>query len=312
MSPASPGIVAFVELRVEGRPVGPFFSSVGGFWARAHPDDASLSSFSDSACTISSPLYGWLELAHQSFPIAPTHRLANGLSTSATPPPSTPTSLGNGRTPDWAGLSCNLQSIRDASQGSYTLRPTPTPLPAAVLGPRKTVSPGPPAYSYGELVATGRWTIIAVQVILVDSSTSKFIGVWPSSIAYLYLNPYTVSTPSATVATSTPPPPTFPASYPTPSVATGNPDKGPSWASQHAWILHWTLPFAVHLGIGIGLYLAHSQEVDLSGILKILRLHEELGDLPHILREHDISTSELRSHIKQNRAGLSRPGLEAR
>ncbi|KAG9078154.1 hypothetical protein FRC06_008506 [Ceratobasidium sp. 370] len=285
MSPASPGTVAFVELRVEGRPVEPLFSSVGGFWASAQPDDASLSSFSNSACTSSSPLYGWLELAHQSFPIAPTHRLANGLSTSATPPPPTPTSLGNGRTPDCAGLPCNLQSIRDAGRG-----------------PRKTVLSGPPAYSYGELVATGRWTIIAVRVVLVDSSTSKFIGVWPLSIAYLYLNPYTVSTPSATVATSTPAPPTLPAAYPTLSVATGTPDKRPSWVSQHAWILHWTLPFAVHLGVGIGLYLAHSREVELSDILKILRLHEELGDLPHILREHGISTSELRSYIEQNRA----------
>ncbi|KAG8744212.1 hypothetical protein FRC10_010574 [Ceratobasidium sp. 414] len=85
-----------------------------------------------------------------------------------------------------------------------------------------------------------------------------------------------------------------PTPYPTLS-ATAAPDSRPPWASQHVWMLVWTLPLAVYLGIGIGLYLAPPKEADLP---KIFRLLAELGDLPYIINDYGISPTELRNYIE--------------
>ena len=39
-------------------------------------------------------------------------------------------------------------------------------------------------------------------------------------------------------------------------------------------------------------------EVELPDILKILRLLEELGDIPYLIDDYDLSPAELRSHIE--------------
>ncbi|KAG9083032.1 hypothetical protein FRC06_004720 [Ceratobasidium sp. 370] len=162
----------------------------------------------------------------------------------------------------------------DADYGSSTPRPILAPVPCS-----------------GEVLSDPA-TVVAVQVTLVDSSTSEIIRACPSSLARLGPDPYTVATPDATVATSTSAPPTSPATYPALSASAETSAGRPSSVPQHAWVLVWTLPVTIHLGI-VGLYLTHPKEAELPDILKILRLLEELGNLPHIIDQCDISLSEL-------------------
>ncbi|KAG8735695.1 hypothetical protein FRC10_010242 [Ceratobasidium sp. 414] len=86
--------------------------------------------------------------------------------------------------------------------------------------------------------------------------------------------------------------------YPTMFPAAGIPDGRLSWASQYIWVLVWTLPLAGYLGIGIGLYLAPPKDAEISDVLKIFRLLKDLGDLPHLMDEHDVSPSQLRTHVE--------------
>ncbi|KAG8681099.1 hypothetical protein FRC08_015837 [Ceratobasidium sp. 394] len=68
------------------------------------------------------------------------------------------------------------------------------------------------------------------------------------------------------------------------------PPDQPFWTSQHALFLLWTLPLALHLGVGIGYYpgrlrLAQDyrqdqKEIKLQDILRILRQLEEPQGLP--------------------------------
>ncbi|KAG8737545.1 hypothetical protein FRC10_008075, partial [Ceratobasidium sp. 414] len=219
-------------------------------------------------------LSGGLEPSRPSSAVAPIRGLANRLSTSATPSSPLPTvpaaPLGDGLT-------------------LPAPHPTATPLPDEASGSGQVFLSLPPADSDGKFLVAGPWVATDDQTIL-DSPASE--AVWVSS--FLARKSYTVATPEPAGATSTP----APVAYLILSPAAGTPDGCPSWASQHALVLVWTLPLPVYLGIVIGLYLARPKDAGTPDIRKVLRVLEELGDLPRIISEYDISPGELRDYIE--------------
>ncbi|KAG8681084.1 hypothetical protein FRC08_015851 [Ceratobasidium sp. 394] len=79
----------------------------------------------------------------------------------------------------------------------------------------------------------------------------------------------------------------LPGGYSIRLVAIKAPPDQPFWTSQHALFLLWTLPLALHLGVGIGYYLVRHRlaldyrqgrtEIELRDILRTLRQLEEVG-----------------------------------
>ncbi|KAG9081492.1 hypothetical protein FRC06_005535, partial [Ceratobasidium sp. 370] len=211
---------------------------------------------------------GGLAPTRPSSAVAPIRGYANRPSTSATSPFPPPTRLAtttrpSGRAPDYTGEPHNPWATQDASLASSSSLPTSTSLP-----------------------------------VVAPSSGPEFLS-HPLAITY--------GEPDASVATSTPMPVVSSAVHPTPPAATGAPADHPSLASRYVWTLLWILPIAIHLGIGAGIYLAQRRltqyryqdpEAGLPDILNILRLHEELKGLPHIIHLYDISPGELRNYIE--------------
>ncbi|KAG9078164.1 hypothetical protein FRC06_008504, partial [Ceratobasidium sp. 370] len=283
VSQALLGAVTFVELRVE-----PLFPSlVNNVWTSLQLENVPLSSFfvtapgsSDSAGYGSclSLLDGGLAPTRPSSAVAPIRGFANRPSTSAT--------------------SHHPRTTQYASLASSSPIPTLTSLPVAAPSSGTEFLSHPSANTHSELEATGLPTVITMQVPPVGPSAGEVVWALSSSFPRLESDAYTLATPDLTVATSTPTPIVSSAVHPTPPAATGALADRPSLASRYAWILPWMLPVAIHLSIGIGIYLAHPKEAGLPDILRILRLHEELRDLPRIIDRHNISPGELRSCIE--------------
>ncbi|KAG8720947.1 hypothetical protein FRC09_008718 [Ceratobasidium sp. 395] len=173
--------------------------------------------------------------------------------------------------------------------------------------------------------------VIFVHVIRVDVPVGSIVSELPSSAPAYNFKPeeYTVATSHVVVATSiiiSTPVPSAPSHQPTVIPASANyglVDEPSTWMSRYGWVLSWTVPLALQAGIAIGLYLnqrrpvqccrqglspsptlvtyAHNSvciaDAEVSDVLKILRLLKELGDLPNIIDEYDITPGELRSHI---------------
>ncbi|KAG8739597.1 hypothetical protein FRC10_005398 [Ceratobasidium sp. 414] len=294
------GTVALVELQIEGCLVESRLSSlVANIRESVRLEDITVSSLFYSTAVPSlgpykgapylSLLSGGLEPSRPSSAVAPARGFANRLSTSAAPSFPLPT-VPAGSTP----LGDTL---------ALAPHPTATPLSAETSGSGEVFLSLPPADSDGELLVAGPWTAVDDQAIL-DPPASEGVRAW-SSFVHSAPATQTVATPEPAGATPIPAPPVHLILSP----AAGTPDDRPSWASQHALVLVWTLPLAVYLGIGIGLYLARPKDAGTPDIRKTLRVLEELGDLPRMISEYNISPGELRNYIElvvRTREGVDR------
>ncbi|KAG9083182.1 hypothetical protein FRC06_004667 [Ceratobasidium sp. 370] len=269
------------RLRTEGQVEPLFLSFVNDVWMSLQLENAPLSSYFNPAFVTAlgsgdpvgygsclSLSDGGLAPTRPSSAVAPIRGFANRPFTSATSPFPLPTRLAtttrpSGPAPDSTGEPHNPWATQDASLVSSSSLPTSTSLPIAAPSSGPEFLSHPLAITYGE--------------------------------------------PDASVATSTPMPVVSSAVHPTPPPAAGAPADRPSLASRYVWTLLWMLPIAIHLGIGAGIYLAQRRltqyrcqdpEAGLPDILKILRLHEELKGLPHIIHLYDISPGELQSYIE--------------
>ncbi|KAG8739661.1 hypothetical protein FRC10_005288 [Ceratobasidium sp. 414] len=260
------GVVTCVNLRVEGRMLKPLFPSFAtNIQMSTRLENTPLSSFFNSASVTASDSgepgiygpyanlpYGGLELTHPSSANVPIRGLADRLSTSATSPPFSLSTL------------FAVTTLPDQDHALSLPRPTPVLLPVVVPSPGGGFLSHPLANSYGELESTAPPTIIVVGTTLVDSSASAL----PSSFPRLgpKSDAHTVVTQDPAVATSTPTPVFSSVARPTLSPTSGTPGDCHSWV----WVLLWTLPVAVHLGIGTGLCLAHPKEAELRSYIKFM------------------------------------------
>ncbi|KAG8779296.1 hypothetical protein FRC12_024451 [Ceratobasidium sp. 428] len=208
----------------------------------------------------------------------------------------------------------------------------PTPLPTVTPASQQALSSLLATHPSGELAFnTSPNSIILVHVIRVDPLVGGIVSKLPFPAPAHDFKPeeYTVATSHVVVATSivisTSAPSTPPHQPTVVPVLTKHEqvDSSWTWMSRYGWVLIWTVPLALQVGIAVGLYLnqrrpvqccrqgfstsstrithAHNlvriADVEVSDVLKILRLLKELEDLPHIIDEYDITPGELRSYI---------------
>ncbi|KAG8782194.1 hypothetical protein FRC12_021074 [Ceratobasidium sp. 428] len=210
--------------------------------------------------------------------------------------------------------------------------PTLSPIVTPAFTPEQALSSLLTTYPNGEFALdSSPSAVIFVHVIRVDPPIGDIISSSPFLAPAYNFKPEdsNVATPHVVVATSiiiSTSVPSAPSHQPTVIPASTNygPVEGSStWMSRYGWVLIWTVPLALQVGIAIGLYLNQRRPVqccrqgfstsptriiyvhnlvrvadaEVSDLLKILRLLRELGDLPHIIDEYDISPGELRSYI---------------
>ncbi|KAG8721882.1 hypothetical protein FRC09_007220 [Ceratobasidium sp. 395] len=189
----------------------------------------------------------------------------------------------------------------------------PTPLPTVTPASQQALSSLLATHPSGELAFnTSPNSIILVHVIRVDPLVGGIVSKLPFPAPAHDFKPeeYTVATSHVVVATSivisTSAPSTPPHQPTVVPVLTKHEqvDSSWTWMSRYGWVLIWTVPLALQVGIAVGLYLNQRrpvqccrQDAEVSDVLKILRLLRELGDFPHIIDEYDITPGELRSYI---------------
>ncbi|KAG8731912.1 hypothetical protein FRC12_019506, partial [Ceratobasidium sp. 428] len=166
---------------------------------------------------------------------------------------------------------------------------------------------------------------ILVHAIRADPPVGDIVSnsPFPTPVSDFKPEDYTVATSLVIIATTIIHSSSVPSSlpHPKPTLLSASTDRGSvegtsTWMSRHGRVLIWTVPLALRTSSGavlpsrffhsINSYhscYAHNfiriADAEVSDVLKILRLLKELGDLPYILDEYDISPGELRSYIDQ-------------
>ncbi|KAG8691069.1 hypothetical protein FRC08_010279 [Ceratobasidium sp. 394] len=295
------GPVTHMRLQIEGQMAGPLMVHVR-VQLEAVPTpfsyfDPTSSSYQPA---VNSPYVnlssGGLEPTRPWSAIEPIHGSANGLSVSFPPLPfslytlpAVPTSLGNNNTSGNTGLSPDTLTPDDVQTIPCS---TIAPLSVAPKDSDQGFLPLPPTDVDGELVLADPPTIIVVQPSPPETAAEENVLIPSSSLASPGRDDDTVATLDSVVATSTPALLVSATAHPTLSAATGSPDG----ASQYAWAL-FSASLAV-LAFALGRYLAPSKRAELPPPQNQPQ-QEDLGDLPFIMKQHDITPTALRKCIER-------------
>ncbi|KAG8694209.1 hypothetical protein FRC08_008628 [Ceratobasidium sp. 394] len=229
--------------------------------------------------------------------LSPIHGYANRLSMSLSPLPlfpctlsAVPTSLGINDTSGDMGISRNPLAAED---GLTILRSTMAPLSVAPNDSDEEFPPLPPTDIDGELIVASPLAIIVFQPSVPESAAEESTSIPPSSLASPGRDDDTVATLDSAVATPTPALLISATAHPSLDAATGS----PSCASHYAWFL--VCASLAVLAFALGRYLAPYKRAEVPPTLQNQRSQEELGDLPYIMKQHDITPTELQKCIER-------------